>query len=536
MIKLSRVLLGIGVIGVFDITSSLAYQVLTNHNNAARTGRVSGETQLTPANVSGLKMLFQCAVDGQVYAQPLCVTNQLVYKNGISAGKQSIVVVASEHGSVYAVDANTGTTYWQVSLLDQGYSPVQASDPNLNGCNDVTPEIGITATPVIDRSAGANGRVFVVMMETDGQGNYNYKLHALDLVTGNDALTPALISGSVSGQGPATTFAAIKERSRAALLLVNGVIYVAFGAFCDPDVLPYAGWLLGYKEANLSQVAIFSDNPNGSPTSQYLPDGSGSGIWQAGLGPSADEYGNIYVATGNGPFDQTLHGGFPANQDYGDSVLKLSTKNGLNVSDYFTPYNQQQEADLDTDVASGGVVVLPPIVDTHGKAHHLLVATGKDSNIYLLDRNNLGKFNAVSNQIYQEIDGVNGFGAWSSIAYFNNSIYTAGVNSSLKRFQFNFSNPDKPLLNTTPTAETAQTFSFPAITPSISSHGTQDGIVWGYEYIVGQSKLHAYDPSSLTELFNSGNLLGTGVKFAVPTVCNGRVYLGTSNSLVAFGL
>jgi len=169
MIKLSRVFLGIGVIVVFGISSSLAYQVLTNHNNAARTGRVSSETQLTPANVFGLKILFQKAVDGQVYAQPLCVTNQLVYKNGVSAGRHSIIIVATEHGSVYAFDAKDGTLYWQVSLLDQGCSPVQASDPNLNGCGDLVPEIGITATPVIDPSAGPHGRVFVIMMETDGR-------------------------------------------------------------------------------------------------------------------------------------------------------------------------------------------------------------------------------------------------------------------------------------------------------------------------------------------------------------------------------
>jgi len=536
MIKLSRVFLGIGVIVVFGISSSLAYQVLTNHNNAARTGRVSSETQLTPANVFGLKILFQKAVDGQVYAQPLCVTNQLVYKNGVSAGRHSIIIVATEHGSVYAFDAKDGTLYWQVSLLDQGCSPVQASDPNLNGCGDLVPEIGITATPVIDPSAGPHGRVFVIMMETDGQGNYNHKLHALDLATGEDALTPAVMSGSVSGQGPATTFVAIKERTRAGLLLSNGVIYVAFGAFCDPDVLPYAGWLLGCKESDLTQVAIFSDNPNGAPPSHYLIDGSGGGIWQAGLGPAADGNGNIYVATGNGPFDQTLNHGFPANKDYGDTVLKLSSKNGLSVVDYFTPYTQQQDADADVDLASGGVVLLPTIIDSNAKGHHLLVVAGKDKNIYLLDRGNLGKFNGAQDKVYQELLGVNGGGSWSSPAYFNGSIYVAAINSTLKRFQFDFSNPNKPLLNPTPAAQTAQAFNYPAFTPSISSHGKQDAIVWGYEYSKWNAVLHAYDPSTLQELYNSGTLLGVGVKFAVPTICNGRVYVGTSNSLVAFGL
>jgi hypothetical protein len=254
------------------------------------------------------------------------------------------------------------------------------------------------------------------------------------------------------------------------------------------------------------------------------------------LGPAADGSGNIYVATGNGPFDQTLNGGFPANQDYGDTVLKLSTKNGLTVVDYFTPYTQQHDADLDVDLASGGVVVLPAIIDSNKKAHNLLVVAGKDNNIYVLARGNLGKFNGTQNKIYQELDGVNGDGAWSSSAYFNGSIYCAGINTTLKRFQFDFSNPNKPLLNPTPAAQTVQTFNYPGLTPSISSHGTQDAIVWGYEYSTSTAVLHAYDPTTLTELYNSGSVLGAGVKFAVPTICNGRVYLGTSNSLVGFGL
>jgi PQQ-like domain len=275
MIQLNRVLLGLGVMGVFGISGALAYQVLTNHNNVARTGLVSTETVLTPGNVSGLKILFQNTVDGQVYAQPLAVTSQLVYTNGVSQGKHNIVIVATENDTVYAFDAQTGKTYWQVSLRDPEDIPVSYTDLNTE-CTDLVPVIGITATPVIDRTAGANERIFVVAMETDGNGKYNYKLHALDLATGSDALPPVVISGSVPGQGSATEFVAQKERSRAALLLSNGVIYVAFGAFCDPEVLPYAGFLIGYNETNLSQVAIFSDNPNGSPPSGYVPDAPGA--------------------------------------------------------------------------------------------------------------------------------------------------------------------------------------------------------------------------------------------------------------------
>jgi hypothetical protein len=531
--KFSLILANLGLVSIFGLATAAASDVLTNHNNVARTGLVSDETVLTPANVAGLKILYQETVDGQVYAQPLCVSNQLVYMDGVSQGQHDVVIVATEHGSVYTFDAKSGIGYWQVSLIDQGDSPVQASDPNID-CDEVVPEIGITATPVIDRQAGPNGRIFVVVMDTDGQQHYYYKLHALDLATGQDALTPMIIAASVVGNGPATTFIANHQRSRSALLLSNGIIYTAWAAFCD--IPPYSGWLLGYRESDLSQVAIFNDNPNGSPVSTWLPDGSGGGIWQGGLGPAADRRGNIYIASGNGPFDQTLTGGFPTNQDYGDSVLKFSTKNGLGVSDYFTPYNQQAEANIDLDLASGGVVVLPGIVDTNRRAHHLLVVAGKDSNIYLLARDNLGKFNASANKIYQEIPNALGSGSFGSPAFFNNSIYISGVNIPLQRFQFDFSNPDKPVLNTTPAAKTVTVFGFPNSTPSISSNGKKNGIVWAYEYNASNAVLHAFHPNTLRELYNSGTLLGPGVKFAVPTVFSGTVYVGTSNSLAAFGL
>jgi outer membrane protein assembly factor BamB len=518
------------------ITVANAADVITNHNDNARTGGVSDETILTPSNVGQLKVLYQNPVDGQVYAQPLCVSRQLVEINGVSQGNHDLVIVATEHGSVYAFDATTGAAYWQVSLLAPGYSAVQASDPEI-GCSDLEPEISITATPVIDRQAGPNGRIFVVAMETDGQEHFDYKLHSLDLASGSDAVPPRILGASVNGRGPATTFVAHDERSRAALLLLNKVIYIAFAGFCD--IAPYSGWLLGYGENTLAQVAVFNDDPNGAPTSSKLPDGSGGGIWQSGLGPASDSSGNIYVATGNGPFDKRLSAsGFPANKDYGDSVLKLSTSAGLTVADYFTPYNQQEEANNDKDLASGGAVVLPTIVDTNGAAHELMVVAGKDSNLYLLNRNNLGKFKRLTNRIYQELPGVLGSGgAFSSAAYFSNSIYINGIGKPLQRYQFDFSNPNKPILNPTPAAQTTQSFGFPSCTPSISSNGNNDGIVWAYQYSSVNAVLHAFDPVTLTELYNSvGDSIGAGVKFAVPTVFAGKVYVGTSNSLVAFGL
>ena len=520
---------------LYNPPAANAADVLTNHNDNARTGLISDEKTLTPSNVSQLTILYQNPVDGQVYAQPLCVSNQLVNANGNLQRKHDLVIVATENGSVYAFDAKTGVTYWQVSLLTPGWTAVKSYDPDIN-CSDLQPEISITATPVIDRHAGPNGRLFVVVMETDGQEHFDYKLHAIDLASGTDALTPMVIAASVNGQGPATTFVASSERSRSALLLLRGIIYVAFGGFCDNP--PYSGWLLGYSENDLAQVAIFNSNPNGSPPSNDLPDGSGNGIWQAGLGPACDSEGHIYVATGNGPFDQTLTAsGFPANEDYGDSVLKLSTSAGLTVLNYFTPYDQQVDADNDVDLASGGVVVLPPIIDTSGKAHELMVAAGKDTNVYLLSRGDVGKFNARKNKIYEELPGAMPNGVWSSAGYFMNSVYLAGVNVPLQRFQFDFSNPDKPILVPTPAAQTAQSFAYPGCTPSISSDGQNDGIVWAYEYSTNNAVLHAFDPVNLTELYNSSAVvIGPGVKFAVPTIFAGKVYVGTAGSLVAFGL
>ena len=521
----------------FILTAASASDVLTNRNDNSRSGVVSDETALTPANVGRLKILFQKNVNGQVYAQPLCVSNQLVFRHGFSQGNHDVVIVATEHGSVYTFDAVTGALYWQVSLLSPGFTFIHpAKDPNILCFTRQEPDDCITATPVIDRQAGTNGRIFVVAVETDGKGHYDYKLHALDLATGQDALTPAVVAASVTGNGPATTFPPATQRSRAGLLLSGGVIYIAFASYCDNP--PYAGWLIGYKESDLSQVAVFSDNPNGSPASTFLPDGSGGGIWQGGLGPAADLTGLIYLATGNGPFDETLTtAGFPSNQDFGDSVLKLATNNGLNVSDYFTPFDELNDAENDHDVGSGGVVLLPPIFDTSGGAHNLAVTAGKDGNLFLLDRNNFGKFNPSANNVYQEIPGAVGAHGFTAAAFIQNSLYISGQITPIKRFVFDFTNPNKPVLNPTPAAQTVQHgFGFPGCTPAISSNSGLRVIVWAYENARMHAVLHAYDPVSLKELFNSGTQLPVGIVFAVPTVFSGKVYVGTSTSVVAFGL
>ena len=512
--------------------SGVASDVLTYRNDNARSGLVSNETALTPANVSGLKLLFQNRVDGAVYAQPLCVSNQLVFKGGLSQGFHDLLIVATENGSVYAFDAVTGTTYWKVSVLTPGDTAVSSSDPNILS-KAIRPILSITATPVIDRNAGSNGEIFVLAMETDGLMHYDYKLHALDLATGQDALTPMTIAASVTGKGPATIFVAHNQLSRPALLLSNGIIYTSFASF--DERAPFSGWLIGYNETNLSQALVFNTNPNGSPPSKHAPDGSGGGIWQSGAGPSADNNGNIYLSVGNGPFDETLVNGFPANRDFGDSLLKLSSST---VSDYFTPHNEFALASNDEDFGAGGVVLLPDIVDSNGHAHSLAVVVSKNSSIYLVDRNNLGKFNLPTDNNYQTLFKALASQAYTSPVFFNNSIYLCGGNIPLTRFAFDFSNPNQPLLNPTPVAKTSNSFGKRGCTPSISSNGKTNGIVWAYETNLNAPNaiLYAYDATTLVELFNSGTLLAPGIKFAVPTIFSGKVYVGTAKSVAAFGL
>ena len=477
-------------------------------------------------------MLFQHPVDGAVYAQPLCVSNQLVYTGGVSQGSHDVTIIATENGSVYALDAVTGTAYWKVSVLTPGDTAVNSSDPNIHAAA-IKPIISITATPVIARNAGPNGRIFVVALETDGHQHYDYKLHALDLATGQDALTPVNISAAVTGTGPATTFVPQNQLSRSALLLSNGIIYVAFASFDDRP--PYAGWVISYNESDLSQALVFNDNPSGSPPSKFLPDGSGGGIWQSGVGPAADNNGNIYVAIGNGPFNEKLVNGFPANGDYGNSLVKLS---GSTVSDYFTPHDQLNLSKTDQDLGASGVVLLPDIVDSNGNTHSLAMVVSKNSSIYLFDRNNLGKFNPSTNNNYQTVSRALGAEAYTSPVFFNNSIYLCGAFAPLTQLTFDFSNPNQPLLNPTPVAKTSNSFGKRGCHPSISSNGSSNGIVWAYDTNLGAAHaiLYAYDAATLTQLYNSGSLLDPGIKFAVPTIFSDKVYVGTSKSVAAFGL
>jgi hypothetical protein len=510
-----------------------AADVLTYHNDNARTGWNPNEFTLTPSNVnaSSFGLKFNLHVDGKVDAQPLYVSNNPVYISGKFAGNHDLVIVVTEHDSAYAFDADTGALYWHVSLLGSGETP---SDDR--GCGQVTPEIGITATPVIDRSNGINGAggtIYVVAMSKAPGPIYHQRLFALNLATGQTVgVVP--IQASYPGSGPHNDghghviFDPGAYKERPGLLLLNGIIYTAWSSHCD--IAPYTSWMIGYSEKTLAKVIVLNFDPNGQPNNTFLSDGSGNAFWNSGAGPAADANGNIYALTANGPFD--------SNGDYGDTFLKLSTQGTLHVADYFTPFDQAADASGDTDLGSGGAVVLPDMRDANGNIRHLVIGAGKDSNIYLVDRDNMGKYipGAASNtNIYQELPGALPGGEWATAAYFNGAVYYGPVGSNLLKFTFT-----QARLDSAPAAMTSTVFQYPGVTPSISSSGNSGGIVWAYENPgsgSNQAVLHAYDATDLHELYNSGqDQFGEANKFITPTICNGKVFVATTNSVAVFGL
>jgi hypothetical protein len=501
-----------------------AQDVLTYHNDSARTGQNLNETILNLTNVSSstFGMLFTVSVDGKVDAQPL-------YASAVSIpgkGTHNVLFVATEHDSVYALDADTGTVLWQVSLLEPGET---TSDPR--GCGQVVPEIGITATPVIDLLSGT---IYVVAMSKDGGGNYHQRLHALDMTTGQEEFGgPVDIQAAFAGTGENSSggnvvFDPKQYKERAGLLLLNHVVYTAWTSHCD--IPPYTGWMIGYDENSLKQVNVLNLAPNGGEAS----------IWGSGAGPAVDSNGNIYVLAANGTFDTTLDAnGFPSGGDYGNAFLKIATANdNLSVADYFAMFNAVAESSVDEDFGSGGALVLPDMTDATGRTRHLAVGAGKDGEVYLVDRDNMGKFNPNNNDaIYQELVGALAAPEFGMPAYFNNEIYYGAVGAPVLAFAFAMAK-----LLPAPVSQTSHAFPYPGATPSISANGASNGIVWVTEN-TDPAVLHAYDAGDLShELYNSTQAsggrdqFGTGNKFITPTIANGKVYVGTTNGVGVFGL
>src|SRR5882672_3387361 len=501
-----------------------ATDVLTSKNDLSRSGQNLSETTLTPTNVasSSFGLLRNLAVDGKVDAQPLYVP-QL----SVSGSAHNVVFAATEHDSVYAFDADTGSVMWHVTLLAAGET---LSDTR--GCSQVTPEIGVTSTPVIDRSAGAHGTLYVVAMSKDASSTYHQRLHALDLATGSELLNgPVEITAEYpAAAGGTTTFNPGQYEERAAVLLLNGTVYRSWTSHCD--IAPYFGWIIAYSGSTLSRTAVLNVAPNSG--------GGGPAIWMSGGGPAADSAGNIYLLTANGAFETALDAnGFPKNQDYGNSFLKISTAGAsLRVADYFTMYDEVAQSAADQDLGSGGEMLLPDLTDSTNTVRHLMIGAGKDGNIYVVNRDSMGKFNSSGNaQIWQQVTGALPSGIWSTPAYFNGTVYYGDAGATLKAFAISGAK-----LMAAPQSHSATQFVYPGTAPSVSANGTSNAIVWAHEN-TDPAVLDAYDAANLAhELYNSnqaaGNRdhFGTGNKFITPTVADGKVFVGTTAGVAVFGL
>jgi hypothetical protein len=499
---------------------------VTYKNDPARTGANLTESVLTLASVnsSSFGKLRFLATDGKVDAQPLYLSGLT-----IAGASHNAVFVASENDTVYAFDSDSGAVLWQRTLLGAGEKP---SDDR--GCGQVTPTIGVTATPVIDRSAGAHGVIYLVAMSLDGSQNYHQRLHALDVTTGAEELGgPAEIAAIYpAAGGGSNTFDAGSYEERAALLLLNGAVYTTWTSHCDSS--PYTGWVIAYSSGTLAQTGVLNVAANSA--------GGGPAIWMAGGGPAADSAGNVYVLTANGVFDTSLDAnGFPSRGDYGNSFVKIATGGGaLTVADYFTMYNEVDESNGDVDLGSGGIMLLPDLTDSGGTTRHLAVGAGKDGNLYVVNRDSMGRFNPTDNrQIWQELAGALPGGIWSTPAYFNGTVYYGPVGGTLLAFSVT-----NAMLLSAPSSQSALAFGYPGTAPAISAHGTANGILWAYENAgSGAAVLHAYDAGNLaTELYNSTqaagarDAIGSANKFITPTIADGKVFVAATDGVAVFGL
>lgn len=512
----------------------LSVSVTTWHNDAGRTGLNSNETLLTTSNVntSTFGKLFSYAVTGQVYAQPLVVSNLTIP----GKGTHDVLFIATENNDLYAFDAdsNSGTgggLLWHVNLGLAAATPNSFWGNRYGPYHDINPQVGITSTPVIDL---ATGTMYVDAFTNDvaGQNSYSHHIHAIDITTGADKVTPMLVAASVKGNGVGgngTTipFVATQQLQRPALTLLNGTLYVTYSGYADTD--PYHGWILGFNPSTLALTSVLNTTPNTLAGSNNPGEG---GIWMTGAGLASDGT-NLFTLVGNGDFSSALG-------DWGDSMLKIapdptSTQAspningyGLKVADSFTPYNQQSLADADADLGSGGGLVLP---DQSGTHPHLYIGAGKQGVVYVVNRDSMGGFNASTDNVLQEVSL--GHGVFSSPVYFNGSIYYHATGDQLKRYTLT-----NGVLSAAPASTGGNAY---GATPSVSSNGNANGIIWDQENASGHQVLHAYDATTLKELYNSNQNASRdqgspGVKYITPTIANGHVYSGASGAVDVYGL
>jgi hypothetical protein len=500
--------------------------VTTYHNGIARQGVNAAETILRPANVNPRRFgkLFTLPVDGSVYAQPLYISALYIPGKGI----HNVVFVATQHGSVYAFDADSNkgpnaAPIWKATLVDArlGATPVSSDDV---ACGDIVPEIGITGTPVIDIDSG----MLYVVAKSKESGQVVQRLHALDVATGTEQLGgPVTIAGSVRGKGAGSSsgrlaFDPLRENQRPGLLLQNGVVYITWAAHCDG--WPFHGWVMAYDTSNLEQVGIWNSTP----------DKQGGGIWQSGAAPAGDGE-DVFFATGNGDFTAPKGG-----LDFGDSIIRLGWRSGsLRVLDFFTPYDEANLNAGDIEPGSGGVVLF----SAPKTGHQLAVETSKSGTLYIVDPTHMGRYNPTANtNIVQSLPAATG-GVWGTPAWWKDTLYVGPSYDTLKAFRFN---PDQDLFDISPVSQSSTGFRFPGPTPSISSNGDRAGILWLIQtdnYVEdGPAVLRAYNASDLSQqLYASSDNPrrddpGRAVKFAVPTIANGKVFVGTKDRVTVFGI
>jgi hypothetical protein len=523
-------------IAIPALTSASPVNVTTWRYDNTRAGENIKETVLTPATVRSATFgkVFSYGVDGYVYAQPL-------YVSALSIGGKvhNVLFVATEHDSVYAFDADQNQQLWKASLLDSAHGAMSGATtvPSANlGTNDIVPEIGITGTPVIDTST----KTLYVVSQTLEKGAYVNRLHALNVLTGNEVSgSPVVINGSVPGKGTGSVNGVVAfnpewELNRTGLLLFEGHVYVAFGAHGDNG--PYHGWLFSFETSPLRQTALFNTSPNGK----------GNGIWHSGAAPAADSVNGVprlffvtgnFFSTGTGSPNPTYP--YTGRQNYSNAVVRMDITNGaLQVSDEWTPFNQEQLSDSDEDQTSGGILLLP---DQPGRTVHELIQVGKNGRIEVLDRDDLGGFNTTYNNVAQEINGQIK-GLWSTPAYWNGNVYFWGNGDILK--QFSLSNGE---LSKSPIARATVVSAFPGASPVISSNGTTNGILWavrsdGYR-TNAPAILYAYNaqnvgaaPYYVSTENAARDSAGRAVKFVVPVITNGKVYVGAQKEVDVYGL
>ena len=499
-----------------------AQRVVTSQYDNARSGANLNETALTPRNVNvqHLGKIFTLHVDGDIYAQPL-------FLGGVEIpgkGRHDVLFIATEHDSVYAFDAygNPSSPLWQVSFLKDGSITVPARDAE---CPFIQPEIGITSTPVIDPDTGT---LYVLARTRDRSGVLDYRyaqrLHALAVTTGAEKFGgPTEIQASMSGRGRGSnggklTFNALRDNPRAALLLNHGVVYLTWASACD--VGPYHGWVMAYDARSLKQKAVFNASP----------DGDDSGIWAGDTGPAADKAGNIFLATGNGVFDAGKGG-----RDYGDSLLKLDGAS-LKLSDYFAPFDAEDLDASDSDLGSGGPMLLP---DQPGAHPHLAVVEGKGGTLYLVDRDHMGHWQPERDSHAVQTIAV-GKGVFGSMTYWNHYLYVLSDSDALRQFSVQ----DGKLSFK---AASGNTFPGVSATPIVSANGPKDGVVWVLRSKVWNAGdraavLYAYDAANVAhELYDSEqnagrDRAGLALRFNIPMVVNGHVYVGTKREVDVYGL